>query len=614
MKKQIKKLIKSDSLKIGISLSLFVLGFILNIFSVGIITPILFVLALVVSGIEVFVDAVKGILRLDPLDEKFLMSIASVGAMLLGDFSEGAAVMIFYLIGETAEHKAVRKSRASIKALMDICPDEACVLVEGKEVVVDAEDVEVGATVIIRPGERAPVDAVVISGRADVDTSSMTGEPLPISVSEGDRLLSGYVVKDGLIYARAERASDESAAARVLELVEFASDNKSREESFITKFSRYYTPIVVLLALLVAILPPIFKIFTLENSIYTALTFLVISCPCALVISVPMAFFGGIGGAASRGILFKGGNVFSKIAKAETIAFDKTGTITSGRFVIEEVLAVDISKEELLSIAASLESVSNHPIAECIKKSSDEILKTENEKEISGLGICADIDGKVCAVGNLLMMREYGVEVPEGYIRNSAVYVLCDRVFLGSISISDEIKPEAKGAIADLYKLGVKRTAILSGDREENVRRVADEVGIKEAHFGMKPDEKYTKLEELIFSSSGTVYVGDGINDAPSLARADVGVAMGNMGQDSAIEASDVVIMTDNLDKLAEAIKIARKTVKIARENIVFAIGVKALILILGIFGFANMWLAVFADVGVAVIAVLNSMRALKYK
>ncbi len=613
MKNKLKKLYKLDGLKIGLSLGLFVLGFIFDIFDILWISPIMFILALIISGIEVFIDAVRGLLRFDPLDEKFLMSIAAIGAMVVGEWSEGAAVMIFYLIGESAEHKAVRRSRASIKALMDICPDKACVITNGVETVIDAEDVLVGSTVVIRPGERVPVDAVVISGRADVDTSGMTGEPIPISVSEGSKLLSGYVVKDGLLYARAEKAAEESAAARVLELVEFASDNKSKEESFITKFSRYYTPIVVALALAVAVIPTIFGIFTLSESIYTALTFLVISCPCALVISVPLAFFGGIGGAASRGILFKGGNVFSKVAKPDVVAFDKTGTITSGRFNVGEILPVDVSCDELLSIAASLESVSNHPIAECIKKASEKILETKDAKELSGLGITAEINGEKCAVGNLALMKEVGADVPESHIRDSAVYVFRESAFIGTITVSDEIKPEAKRAVSALHKLGVKKTVILSGDREENVRRVAKEVGIKDSYFGLRPDEKYEQLEVLIGSSTSTVYVGDGINDAPSLARADVGVAMGSMGQDSAIEASDVVIMTDNLDKLPEAVKIARKTVRIARENIVFAIGVKALILVIGILGFANMWLAVFADVGVAVLAVLNSMRALKY-
>ncbi len=608
-----KRLFKSDFLKISVSLGLFVLGFIFDALSIYIVPQVLFFSALAVSGIEVFSDAFKGLIRRDPLDEKFLMSVAAVGAMIVGEWSEGAAVMIFYLVGETFEHRAVRRSRASIKALMDICPDEATVIIDEREIRVDAEDVEIGSTVVIRPGERVAVDSVVISGNADVDTSSMTGEAMPIFAKEGTKLFSGYVVNDGVLYAKAEKAASESAAARVLELVEFASDNKSREENFITSFSRYYTPIIVIAALLVAIIPPILGIFTISEAVYTALTFLVISCPCALVISVPLAFFGGIGGAASRGILFKGGNVFSKIAKPETIAFDKTGTITSGRFDIVGILPCEISGDELLSVAASLEYTSNHPIAECIKNASNNILETKNAKELSGLGVIAEISGVRYAVGNPEIVKKMGTEVPPEYMRDSAVYVACDGKFLGTLAISDIIKSEAEAAIAELHKEGASRTAILSGDREENVIRVANSVGIKEAYFGLRPDEKYAKLEELIHASESTLYVGDGINDAPSLARADVGIAMGSMGQDSAIEVSDVVIMTDDLMKIPEAVKIARKTLRIARENIVFAIGVKALILLLGVFGLANMWLAVFADVGVAVLAVLNSMRALRY-
>lgn len=613
MIKKLKKLIKSDVLKIGLSLALFAGGIIFGVLGFNIASFVLYITALLVSGCEVFVDAIKGIIRLDPLDEKFLMSIAAIGAMIVGEWSEGCAVMIFYLIGETFEHRAVRKSRASIKALMDICPDEARVLIDGKEETVDAEDVEIGMTVVIRPGERVAVDCIVISGTADVDTSSMTGEPVPVSVSVGDALSSGFVVTDGLLYATATKKSTESAAARVLDLVMVASDNKSREESFITKFSRYYTPTVVVAALVVAILPPIVGFLSISESIYTALTFLVISCPCALVISVPMAFFGGIGGAASRGILFKGGNVFSKVATAQTVAFDKTGTITSGRFEIGDVNAISVSPDELVRIAASVESVSNHPVAECIKRGVENIIKPTEAKEYAGLGVVAKIGGSRCAVGNPDLMKQEGCEVAHEFIRDGVVYVLRDSKLLGTISISDSIKNEARESIDSLSRLGVKKTVILSGDRKQNVKRVAEAIGIEEAYFELSPDEKYQKLEELIKASESTVYVGDGINDAPSLARADVGIAMGNMGQDSAIEASDVVIMTDNLMKLPEAIKIARKTVRIARENIVFAIGVKALILILGFLGFANMWLAVFADVGVAVLAVLNAMRALRF-
>ncbi len=613
MKKKIKKLFRSDAVKIAVSLSLFALGLVFGLFELSVLSLILYVFALVVSGAEVFVDAVKGILRLDPLDEKFLMSVASICAMFVGEWSEGVAVMIFYLIGETFEHRAIRKSRASIKSLMDICPDEANVIVEGREETVDAEDVEIGMTVVIRPGERVPVDCVILSGSASVDTSSMTGEPVPRDVKAGDMLLSGFVVADGLIYAESIRKSAESAAARVLELAMVASDNKSREESFITRFSRYYTPIVVALALVVAVLPPLFGLSALSKSIYTALTFLVISCPCALVISVPLSFFGGIGGAASRGILFKGGNVFSKVAKAETVAFDKTGTITSGRFETREVVPVGISSEELLFIAASVEYVSNHPIAECIKKGSENIITPKEARELAGLGVIAEVDGQKCAVGNLELMKSEGAFVPDEYVKANGVYISRNQEFIGIITISDSVKPEAGEAIKKLSRLGVKNTVILSGDREENVSRIAKEINIGEFYSELSPEEKYSNLEALISRSKSTMYVGDGINDAPSLARSDVGIAMGNMGQDSAIEAADVVIMTDNLLKIPEAMLIARKTVRIARQNIVFAIGVKALILLIGLFGFANMWLAVFADVGVAVLAVLNAMRALKF-
>lgn len=573
----------------------------------------LYIVALIICGHTVFIDAVRGILRRDLLDEKFLMTIATIGAMIVGEWSEGVAVMLFFLVGETFEHHAVRKSRASIRALMDICPDEASVLVDGVEEVMDAEDVEVGSIIVIRPGERVAVDAVVTEGMADVDTSSMTGEPLPISASVGTELLSGYVVKNGLLYAKTVRPADESAAARVLELVENASENKSKEESFITKFSHYYTPIVVLIAVLVAVIPPIFGWNDLSSSIYTALTFLVISCPCALVISVPMAFFGGIGGAASQGILFKGGNVFSAVARVKTVALDKTGTLTNGRFAVKEVISVSVDKDELLSIAASAETASNHPIADCLKQASPKQIKLISAKELAGLGVIAQLDGCSCAVGNMGLMKELQVDtsaitdqLPNG------VYVAKNGVLAGVITISDSVKPEAKDALSKLKRLGVTKTVILSGDRAENVNAVADLVGVDEAYSKLTPDEKYERLKELIADSESTLYVGDGINDSPSLALADVGVAMGSMGQDVAIEAADMVIMTDNLSKIPEAVLIARKTIGISWQNIIFALGVKGLILLLGLFGFANMWLAVFADVGVAVLAILNSMRALK--
>jgi Cd2+/Zn2+-exporting ATPase len=572
----------------------------------------LYIVALILSGYKVFADAVRGLLRRDLLDEKFLMSVASIGAMIIGEWSEGVAVMLFFLVGETFEHHAVRKSRASIRALMDICPDEASVLVDGEEIEMDAEDVEIGSVIVIRPGERVPIDSVVIQGSADVDTSSMTGEPLPISVLEGSQLSSGFIVKNGLLHARTVKLSGDSAAARVLALVENANENKSKEESFITKFSHYYTPTVVIIALLVAILPPIFNINGLTDSIYTALTFLVISCPCALVISVPMAFFGGIGGAASRGILFKGGNVFSKVANVERVAFDKTGTITNGKFEISDVKCFGIDKERLLSFVASAENGSNHPIADCLKRSSENIIFCKSINEYAGEGIIAEFSDSVCAVGNVRLMERLCASLPESNDSQSSVYVSIDGKLCGIITISDEIKSEAASAIEELKALGIKYTYILSGDKSANVKRVAEKIGVDKAESELTPEQKYTKLGQIIDSSKSTMYVGDGINDSPALARADVGVAMGSMGQDSAIESADVVIMTDNLSKLPEAVLIARKTIRISWQNIIFALGVKGLILVLGLFGFANMWLAVFADVGVAVLAILNSMRALK--
>ena len=611
--KRIKALFENEVSKIVIALIFFVSALILEQFGLSALSLAAYIAALAVAGFKVFADAVRGILRRDLLDEKFLMSIASIGAMIVGEWSEGVAVMIFYLVGETFEHRAVRRSRASIRSLMDIAPDEACVLIDGSEEIVDAEDVEVGATVVIRPGERVPLDSVVISGTADVDTSSMTGEPIPISAVEGTLLSSGYIVKNGLLYAKALRPSTESAAARVLALVENANENKSREEAFITKFSRYYTPIVVIIALLVAVIPPIFSLMSLADAVYTALTFLVISCPCALVISVPMAFFGGIGGAASRGILYKGGNVFSKVAKLESVAFDKTGTLTSGDFAVHEIKAFGIEKEERLSLVASAESASNHPIAESLAGLSDNIIPRKSVSELAGLGVIAELASCTVAVGNAALMNKLGVDIRKIDISTpGSVFVSRNNVLVGMLVISDSIKPEAKSAITALRALGVKKTVILSGDKRENVTRTADALGINECFFELTPEQKYSKLESLISSSKSTMYVGDGINDSPSLARADVGVAMGTLGQDAAIEAADMVVMSDNLSKLPEAVLIARKTINISWQNIIFALGVKGLILVLGLLGFANMWLAVFADVGVAVLAILNSMRALK--
>lgn len=606
------KLFKNDVAKIVISAVFLISAVILEQFKIPAASIPLYIMSLLVCGGEVFISAVRGIIRRDLLDEKLLMSVASIGAMIVGEFSEGVAVMLFFLIGETFEHTAVKRSRASIRSLMDICPDEACVLVDGEEQTVDAEDVEVGSIIIIRPGEKVPLDCVVISGSADIDTSAMTGESIPISATVGATLDSGYVVLNGLLSCRTLRKAEQSAAARVLALVEEANENKAEEEKFITKFSRYYTPAVVIAALVLAIVPPLFRLSSFGDSVYRALIFLVISCPCALVISVPMAFFGGIGGAASRGILYKGGNVFTSVATADTVAFDKTGTVTSGNFAVSEVVPNGISKEELLHYAASAEYASNHPVAQCIKHSSKTATAPTEAEEHAGEGVVALVDGRSVGVGNAALMERLGVTLGESL--TDGILVSLDGKYVGRIIISDAVKPEAAAAIKELKYLGITKTVMLSGDRSASVEKVGKYLEIDEIYSELSPQGKYGKLEALVEASRGGVmYVGDGINDAPALARANVGISMGQMGQDSAIEASDLVIMTDNLGKISEAVRIARKTLSIARQNIIFALGVKGLILILGAIGYANMWLAVFADVGVAVLAILNSMRALRY-
>ena len=617
--KRIISVFKSELGRIIIGLSLFVAAFICDAVSrpqpthhLHTVALVIYLFALAVAGIPVFVAAIRGILRGDLLDEKFLMSVASVGAIIIGETSEGVAVMLFFLVGEYFEHRAVAHSRKSIRALMSIRPDEATVLIDGVERVLDAEDVEIGSTIIIRAGERVPIDSTVILGSADVDTSALTGESMPRAVSVGARIESGSVVMNGVITCRTERTADESAAARILELVENASENKSKEESFITRFSRFYTPIVVGLAVLMALIPPICRLMSWSDAVYSALNFLVISCPCALVISVPMAFFGGIGGAASRGILFKGGNVFSPLAKADSFAFDKTGTLTTASFKVSRVIAAgNMDEDTLVFLAASAEYGSNHPLSECIKSYAKSSVIPTEYREIAGRGVVAMVEGKTVLVGNSALLCESGILVSEDD-KSAALIVAVDGEYVGKIIVEDATKKEAESAIASLKKLGARRIAMLSGDRRDNAERVGRELGISEIHAELLPQEKYEKLAQIIEASTATVYVGDGINDAPAIVSADVGIAMGAMGSDSAIEAADVVIMSDSLDRIPTAVKIARKTVGIAKMNIVFALAVKGAILALSAFGFANMWLAVFADVGVAVIAILNAIRTMK--
>lgn len=598
--------------KIIIGAALFLVAIVTEALSVPILPTALYILSLILLGYEVFISAVRGILRRDLLDEKFLMSIASVGAMIVGEYHEGVAIMLFFLIGETFEQYAVRRSRASIKSLMQLCPDTASLLTEEGEEEVFCEDVEVGSTIVIRPGERVPLDCEIISGTADADTSAITGESAHRSVTVGDALDSGVVIYGGMLHCRTTRPLEESCAHRILELVENATENKSPEERFITKFSRVYTPTVVSVALLLVIVLPLFLSVPLSDAVYRALIFLVISCPCALVISVPMAFFGGIGRAARQGILFKGANVFSPIAKARRIAFDKTGTITKASFKISRIESFGIGEDELLSLVRRAEYSSNHPVAEAIKRGADSILPPDEAEEIVGEGVRCVISGDEIFVGNLRLMARLGVSVKSE--EGNVVYCVINGALAGLIALSDTVKDEARETISALRTLGVSECIMISGDRDKVVRETAEAVGIDTWFSELAPEKKYNKVKEYMSAGEPFIFVGDGINDSPSLAISDVGIAMGAIGQDAAIEAADVIVMSDNLGKIPEAIKIARKTNIISTENILLALGVKLTVMLLGAFGIANMWLAVFADVGVAVLAILNSLRMIIQK
>ena len=610
MKNRIKRIALHPLTSVFSSLAVLILALALQ--SVSFVASLcLFIAALLLVGRPVALDALRGLLRRDFLDEKFLMCIASVGAMCIGEYTEAVAVMLFYSVGEYFQERAVKKARTSIRSLMEICPDTATVLTEGGEEEMDAEDVEVGATLLLRSGDRVPLDAKILTGSADVDTSALTGESRLRAVTVSDIVDSGTVIVSGFLTAEALRPAEESAAARILSLVETATENKSKEENFITKFAVWYTPMVVGAALLLAFLPPIFGLATLAECVRRALLFLVVSCPCALVISVPMAFFGGIGGAAARGVLFKGGNVFSPLAKVTHFVFDKTGTLTTGDFSIARVIARRGTEEEVLSLAAAAEYGSNHPVAKALIASAKAPSKPTDVRELSGKGVIATVEGRSVAVGNLRLMAECGVDMSE-ISENGAIFVACDGALLGEIYLMDTVKPEAAAALADLRALGAKDLQMLTGDAEAAARSVSQTLGLDGYAAALRPEDKYAALEKLLSDPKKRVcYVGDGINDAPSLARADVGIAMGRKGTDSAMEASDVVIMSDALAHIPDAVRIAKKTVRIAKQNIVFALGVKLLILILGAVGAVGMWWGVFADVGVAVIAILNSMRTL---
>lgn len=611
MLKLLSGFMRSELSRIIAGLALFAAALVLDAFEVAILPTIIYILTIIVAGFPVFIGAVRGVVRRDFLDEKFLMSIASIGAMIIGEMTEGAAVMLFFLIGEHFEHRATRAARASIKSLMEIRPDTATVLSSGEETEVDAEDVEIGSVIVIRPGERVPIDCVITEGTAEIDTSAITGESVPRAVTVGEQVDSGSVLLGAMVKARTVRLSEDSRASRILALVEEASDRKSREESFITRFSKYYTPIVIALAALMGLVPSVFGWLGVREAVYRALSFLVVSCPCALVISVPMAFFGGIGAGARRGVLYKGGNVFSAVAHPTEVIFDKTGTLTTGELTLASVHPVGIGDVEFISLLAAAEHSSTHPIARGICRAAGDYRPAEALEELPGRGVIATVGGRRIAVGNPTLMEQLGA-VCDAHAVAGAVYAALDGVYIGYAVLTDSIKPEAKEAIAELRRLGVGKTVILSGDRYESVKPIADALGIDEVHAELLPEDKYARLEaELSVGRGKTVYVGDGINDAPTLARADVGIAMGERGSDSAIEAADVVIMSDMLDRIPTAVRCARKTLRIAKENILFAIGIKLLALALVGLGVFGMWLAVVADVGVAVAAILNSMRTL---
>ena len=576
---------------------------------------IAYIPALIASGYSVFYDAVRGLLRRDFLGEKFLMSIASVGAFIIGEYTEGVAVMLFFLLGQYFEHKAVAKSKRTIRELMDICPDEAVRLDGEEETVVDADELSVGDTILIRAGERVPVDCRVIAGCADIDTSHLTGESAPLFVSVGDSLVSGSVVLSSAIRATVAAEAEDSGAQRIIALAMEATERKSKEETFISAFSKLYTPIVVALALVMALIPPIFKLTDWQEALYRALSFLVISCPCALVISVPMAFFAGIGKAASLGILFKGSSSFSPISRVKVGVFDKTGTLTTGKFKVESVKSCSaLTESEILSLASSLEYASTHPIALAIREAAPNSEAPLDSRVIAGMGVSAKISGSTYYLGNRALMNSVGVALSCDENAND-VYLANESGLVGIISLFDTVRPEAKAAILELRRLGVDKTVILSGDKRKSAEAVGKSLGIDEVQSELLPEEKYARLLAIIENAGGkTMYVGDGINDTPSLSVSDVGVAMGAIGTDSAKECADLVIMGDRLTAIPEAIKIARRTLAVAKENIIFSIGVKLLVLVLAALGIANMWLAVFADVGVCVIAVLNSMRLLLAK
>ena len=608
---------KKEVIKVVIALILFLISLIIP-FENAWINIGIYIISYLIVGLDVLIEAIKNIFKGEVFDENFLMTIATIGAFAIGEYPEAVAVMLFYQVGEMFQSYAVDKSRKSIASLMDIRPDFANIKKNGSIEKVSPDKISIGDIIIVKPGEKVPLDGTIVDGNSMLDTSALTGESVPREVNIGDEVLSGSINQNGLIEIKVTKSFGESTVSKILDLVENASSKKSKSENFISKFAKYYTPIVVVIAVLLAIIPPIiFKETEFIQWLYRALTFLVVSCPCALVISIPLGFFGGIGGASKLGVLVKGSNYLEALSKTEVVVFDKTGTLTEGVFEVKKVNSVDITKEDLIKYAAYAESFSNHPIANSLKKAYGKDIdnkKISETHELSGLGVNAVVDGKEVFVGNEKLMQEKNIEYIKCNEIGTILYVAINNQFKGTIIISDKIKADAKETIEKLKKNNVKKIVMLTGDKKAVGESVAKELGLDEVYTELLPNNKVEKVEELMKSKSKKgklAFVGDGINDAPVLAISDIGIAMGGLGSDAAIEAADVVLMTDEPSKVVDAIKISKKTLKIVKQNIIFAIAVKILVLILSAIGLSNMWQAVFADVGVSVLAILNALRVL---
>ncbi len=611
---------KKKGIKIILALILFLFAMIVK-FENEWINNAIFIASYIIVGFEIVKKAIRNIVRGKVFDENFLMTIATLGAFGIGEFPEAVAVMLFYQVGELFQSYAVDKSRKSISSLMDIRPDFANVYRNEKIEKVNPDEIKIGEVIIVKPGEKVPLDGNIVEGKTALDTKALTGEAMPREVREGDEILSGCINLNGVIKIKVKKEYGESTVSKILDLVENASSKKSKSENFITKFARYYTPIVVIIALLLAIIPPIvMDNATFSDWIYRALSFLVVSCPCALVISIPLSFFGGIGGASKMGVLIKGSNYLEALSNTEITVFDKTGTLTKGVFEVQKVNAIGISEEELLKIAAYAENYSNHPISKSIKQAYKKEIDEKqiaNYEELAGLGVAARIEEQDVLVGNEKLMKEKGIQFEKCNEVGTILYIAIKGKYAGYILISDTIKEDAKSTIQELKKNHIKQTVMLTGDKKEVGESVAKEIGIDMVYTDLLPDGKVKKVEDLLKTKSEKgklAFVGDGINDAPVLALADIGMAMGGLGADSAIEAADIVIMTDEPSKIVKAIKLSKKTMRIVKENIIFAIGVKVFVLILAALGISTMWQAVFADVGVSVIAILNALRALRVK